>query len=230
MSSILEISELSYFIGELELLNSVSFSLNIGESLALIGKNGAGKTTLLNCLTGYFNKSKGNVKWKGQNIESIPGKELAKIVSYCGSAPKPFYSCSVLDMILFGRSANADFWGNYSENDVKLAHKYSEMFELTNLLERNYSDISLGEMQRVNLAMTMVAETEILLLDEPTSHLDPYHQKKLICNLKKMCNEKKVGVLAVLHNISHAMFFDRVIVLDQNKITLEGKPGEVLVE
>lgn len=230
MNTILEVSKLSCFVGEIELLSSVSFCLEKGESVALIGKNGAGKTTLLNCLTGYYCKTNGNVKWKGKSIEDTTAKELAEIVSYCGNAPNPFYNCKVLDMILFGRSLYADFWGNYSEKDINLAYKYSEMFELNSLLERNYTDLSLGEMQRVNLAMTMVAEAEILLLDEPTSHLDPYYQKKLVSNLCRMCSEKKIGILAVLHNISHARYFDRVIVLNKKTITHKGKPSEILVE
>ena len=228
MNKILQVDTLSYDIAYKKLLTSVSFSLDNAKTVALIGKNGAGKTTLLNCLTGYKKKSAGKIIWKGKNLEDISQSELCEIVAYCGDAPEPFYSCSVRDMILFGRSSNADFFGNYSNTDHDLVLKFAKKFDLIDLLQRDYSKISLGERQRVNLAMTMISEPEMLLLDEPTAHLDPNHKKQLMNNINDLAHKHNVAVLAVLHDINYAVFFDRILVLSNNTLAFDGKPETIL--
>jgi len=224
----LQVSQLAYNIGETSILKNVSFSLNKGENIALLGTNGSGKTTLLNCLTGFYPCTDGEILWNGKKLEKIPQKELCNYVSHCGDAPAPFYECTVAEILLFGLSSKAGFWGSYSSHDHDLVLQFAKLFELTHLLERNYPDLSLGEMQRTNLAMSLVAEPDFLLLDEPTSHLDPYFQKKLIDCIINLSHNQNTGIIAVLHDINHAIFFDRVIILNGGIIELEGIPYEIL--
>jgi iron complex transport system ATP-binding protein len=224
----LEIKELYFKREKRQLLNDISLELRTGETAALIGVNGSGKTTLLKCITGYIKSFTGNIFCNSKNIRDLPPKQIAQKIAFCAEAPQPFYRCNVVDIILFGRTSQSDFFGTCTDDDRKAVMEYARYFELEDLLGRDYLQLSQGEKQRVNLAMSMVSEANFLLLDEPASHLDPYFQKKLLSLIKKLATEENRGILAVLHDINQAIYFDKIFILNNSKLELVGKPKDLL--
>ncbi len=224
----LQVINLSVAHGGKSILHDISFDANLGELVGLIGTNGCGKTTLLNCLTKFNNSFKGKIFWHGQDLDGMETHEISALVTMCGDIPSPFYNCNVGEMILFGRSRHAGFFGTYSREDERIALEAAQLFELERYLNSSFLNLSQGEKQRVNLAMSICSKTSWYLLDEPLSHLDPYFQKKLFVYLKNLVKEKKCGVLSVVHNLNLASHFDKIILIKNGLVANQGTPEEVL--
>ncbi|MBF0547009.1 MAG: ABC transporter ATP-binding protein [Candidatus Riflebacteria bacterium] len=224
------VRELKFGFSDQLLLQNVSFELKPRECVALLGSNGGGKTTLLRLLTGFLPKISGLIKWDGKDIDSLSPPFLAKLVSLVELMDVPFFSMSVIEMIRLGRSPHLGFWGNFSSDDERIVQEVSENLGLGKLLNRSYQKLSLGEKQRVVLGIALVSQPKYLLLDEPTSHLDPRHQRDVIGMVRNLSKNCGVGVLAVLHDINLARFFDRVIFLHNGCIVADASPNKVLSE
>lgn len=228
MQTGLDVRQVSFQYGSRKVLHEVSFSLNRGEMVALLGINGCGKTTLLRCLTGFLDSPGGEIRWDGRRLPEVPVSELARLAFLAETNHVPPFPCQVHDLILLGRSAFADRWGNFDNRDRQLAADAAQALGVVPLLERTYQELSHGERQRVRLAMALAADTPYLLLDEPTSHLDPSQQATILRLLFERVRHRQYGVLAVLHDINLARLFDRILVLHEGKIAADGNPQAVI--
>ncbi|MBI3038250.1 ABC transporter ATP-binding protein [bacterium] len=224
----LNVSNLNFSFHDKPLLDGISFSLNQGEFVALLGVNGSGKSTLLRCLTGFMKHHQGTIEWGGISLNKLSPLELAKIVSLVDSDGETFFFYPVREMLLLGRAPHVGFLGSFSESDHEIVSKVVSMLKLEALLDRTYRDLSRGEKQRVRLGMSLVSQTKFLLLDEPTSHLDPGHQQEIVTILRRLSKANGMGILAVLHDVNLARFFDRMLVLNDRRIFREGTPTEVI--
>jgi iron complex transport system ATP-binding protein len=212
-------------------VDNVSVSLESGEFVGILGPNGSGKTTLLRVLAGALKPSAGTVLLDGEEVHKMRPKLVAKkvaVVAQNGYIPFPF---SVLEIVMMGREPHMGRFARESPRDMDIVAQAMAATGVTHLAERSVLDLSYGERQRVIVAKALAQEPGILLLDEPTSHLDPGYRMEIMDILKSLSRRKNIGVMAVLHDVNLASeYSDRLIMLNQGKKVAEGIPQEVIME
>lgn len=201
-----------------------------GETVCLLGPNGCGKTTLLNCIHGDLRLKSGKIKIDGKDVASMNVKDMAHRVGYVfqeHNAPFPY---SALEVIRMGRAPHLGFFETPSKNDTGLALDIMATLEISYLADMRYTEISGGERQLVLIARTLCQEPDILLLDEPTSHLDFKNQAMVLKNVKRL-SEKGLTILMTTHFPNHAMLFSSTTALLNNEGFLAvGPSAEVMNE
>jgi len=224
----LKVNDIHFQFNDKSVIEKVSFDFQSRDMVALLGVNGGGKTTLLRCLTGYYKIQGGSIFWNGSDIRTISNSNLAKIVTLVDSEWESFFNLPVREILLLGRSPHVDFFGNFTKNDLIRVDEIAELLGLKRYLDTNFQNLSKGEMQRVRLGMALVSDPKFLLLDEPTSHLDPYYQREILTLLKRISIDRGTGILAVLHDVNQARLFDNVLILHQGKILRYGPTNKIL--
>jgi iron complex transport system ATP-binding protein len=226
--ALLQARALSYSVAQWEILREVSLAVRPGEFVGLIGPNGAGKTTLLRLLVGVLQPSAGEVLLGGRPLAGVPLRQRARLLSYLsqeGGAPFPF---AVLDVVLMGRYPHVGRFRRETEADLEAARRALAYVGLSGFEGRYFSELSGGERQLVLFARVLAQETEVLLLDEPTSNLDIEHQDRLFSMASELAQEKK-AVIAALHNLNVAsQYCSRLLLLHRGRLVAEGPPREVL--
>lgn len=212
-------------------IDNVSVSLASGEFVGVLGPNGSGKTTLLRVLSGAQKPSGGTVLLDGEDVHKMRPKSVAKkiaVVPQDGYIPFPF---SVFETVMMGREPHMARFSRESPRDIHIVSQAMEVAGVAHLADRSVLDLSYGERQRVVVARALAQEPGILLLDEPTSHLDPGYRMEIMDVFKSLSRCKNIGVLAVLHDVNLAsQYADRLIVLNQGKKVSDGIPGEVVTK
>ena len=210
-------------------LSEIGFSLEKGTFAGVIGPNGSGKTTLFRGITGILPTLSGTIFLKGRNIHSIPLRLRSRniaVVSQFVDADQ----ISVEDYVLMGR---LPYYGRFrffeTRDDIFLAHKYMELTDIIQHKDKLMTELSGGEQQRAAIARALTQQPELLLLDEPTSHLDITHQVKILNLLQQLNDETRLTVLMVIHDLNLASeYCDQLILFDHGKVFTQGKPEEVL--
>ena len=210
-------------------LQNVSLEVRAGEVLALIGPNGAGKSTLVKLAAGLLRPQGGEIRLFGRPPWRWPPRELARMVAL---VPQNAYlppTFTVWESALLGRTPYLGFLGFARERDRRATARALELVGIAHLAHRLVGELSGGERQRVVLARALAQEPRLLLLDEPTAHLDIHHQVAILSLVRRMAHHEKVAVLLVLHDLNlAAAFADRLILLDGGKVRARGRPAEVL--
>lgn len=216
----------SYSYAKDPVLQEVSLRLQPGLFYGIVGPNGAGKSTLLKLLDSYLQPQEGRIFLNDRPLSSFNLRDLAKEIAMVPQHSH-YFPFTVEEMVLLGRTPFYSRLGKPSSHDVEMARRAMEVTEIGHLAHRLVSDLSGGERQRVTLARAFAQHTEILLLDEPTTHLDLEHQINT-CQLLKSRSRGGVTCLAVLHDLNLvASFCDYVFVLDQGFLVQEGTPADV---
>jgi len=229
MDSKLEVSSLSFKYDNKSILNNLSFNIKEGEFVSVIGPNGSGKSTLLKCITNINRPNKGFVSIEEKAIDEYKAKELAKKVAVVPQDTFIDFDFTVFDIVIMGRSPYLGRFERESEEDYRITKEALESTNTLELMNRKISQLSGGERQRVIIARALAQKPDIILLDEPTSHLDINHQMEVLSLLKKLNKEKKMTLLLVIHDINlAARFSDRLILLKDGKILSIGTPNEVI--
>ncbi|MCC7512735.1 MAG: heme ABC transporter ATP-binding protein [Anaerolineae bacterium CFX3] len=225
----LRIENLSVSYNSREILHGVSLDVQSGELLALIGPNGAGKSTLIRAVSGVIPSSAGRVRANGDDFHALDPMRRARylaVVPQAISLPPAF---SVWETVLMGRTPHLGFLGHASRADEELARRALERVHAEGLAERRVGELSGGESQRVLLARALCQSTPILLLDEPTAHLDLQYQVSLLELTRKLVREDNLAVLVALHDLNlAARYADRVALMVDGRIAALGSPREVL--
>ena len=207
----------------------LSLAVRPGEVLGLLGRNGAGKTTWLNLAGGWLQPAAGVVRLMGRSLREVPRQERARAVAMVPQElylPFPF---GVHEMVMLGRTPYLGSWGTDGPADREAVQRALVVTETADLADRTFHDLSAGERQRVLLAMALAQEPRVLLLDEPTAHLDAAHQVWAFDLLRRLNREAGLTVVAALHDLQLAAWFcDRLAVLDGGTLAAEGPPGDVL--
>ena len=213
-----------------QVLLDVSFELWAGERVALVGPNGAGKSSLLRALAGLVPLTAGRVLLNGQPIEELGRAAIARRISAVPQASLPF-SMRVEDVVGLGRLPHHDPIRGPRPADRAAVAAAIERVGLGHLLGRDARELSLGERQLVLLGLAVAQATPLMLLDEPTVHLDLRHQVSTMELLADLNQRDGTTVLAVLHDLVLAgHFFPRLLVLDHGRLVADGPPGAVLTE
>ncbi len=225
----LKIQSLSVDYGSRRILHEVSFEVQSGEVLALIGPNGAGKSTLIRAVSGVIPIAGGEVRTNGDDFASLPALQRARYVATVPQAVSLPPAYTVWETVLFGRTPYLGFLGQPSEKDQEIARQSLERVSALPLADRRVGELSGGEQQRVLLARALCQSTPILLLDEPTTHLDLQYQVSLLELVHELAHTDHLAVLVALHDLNLAAHYaDRVALMVAGAIKALGKPEEVL--
>jgi len=229
MGNILEIKNLVCGYVEKEIIKQVSFSAKEGEFLGIIGPNGSGKTTLLRSITGLLKYWEGEVLYNGRNISKIPLREFAQNVAVLPQILNINFSFTVQQLVLMGRYPYLKKFQSINKKDLDIAKNSMSLTDISHLTERRVGELSGGEWQRVLIAQALTQEPKLLLLDEPTTHLDITHQIETLDLIKKLNKEKNLTIIVVLHDLNMASeYCEKIIMLENGEIYREGTPEEVL--
>lgn len=215
--NVLRVRNLSFGYRRKEVLREISFEVKRKELVAILGPNGAGKSTLLKCLAGIL-KCEG-VEILGKPISAYTREELARVIGY---VPQKFYPgmMRVFDVVLLGRRPYMRL--RPSREDIEMVESLLERLGLSHLALENASNLSGGELQRVNIARALAQNPEILLLDEPTSNLDPKNQLEVMQIVEDFVRVGKTAIM-VVHDINLALrFATRFIFMKDGKIVKDG--------
>ena len=225
-----EDAEFYYDDAHEEGFKDVSFSLNRGEVMCILGPNGCGKTTLLKCLIGLLKLSKGHVWLDDQEIDKLGRREIAKVVGYIPQLHQPTFPFSVLDAVLVGRAPHLNFLESPGRKDEEIAEMAIDAMGITGLRDRPYTQLSGGEMQLVIFARVLAQQPMLLLLDEPTSHLDFGNQVRVLHTVGELASTG-LPVIMTSHFPDHAFLASsKVAIMKDHKFLAVGSPDEVITE
>jgi iron complex transport system ATP-binding protein len=225
----LKIQNLSVNYGTRRILHDVSFDVQSGEVLALIGPNGAGKSTLIRAVSGVIPIAGGHVRTNGDDFASLSTLQRARYVATVPQAVSLPPAYTVWETVLFGRTPYLGFLGQLSNKDEEIARQSLARVSALPLADRRVGELSGGEQQRVLLARALCQSTPILLLDEPTAHLDLQYQVSLLELVHDLAHKDHLAVLIALHDLNLAAHYaDRVALMVAGIIKALGRPEEVL--
>jgi iron complex transport system ATP-binding protein len=197
-----KIKNISFSYGKNEIVKDISFDANPGECIGILGNNGAGKSTLITCLNKIHVPKTGGVYINGNDILKMNRLETAKLVSYVAQKNE-ISQMTVFDSVLLGRKPY--FKWAVSQKDMDICEAVINKLGIAKFKLRYLDELSGGELQKVMLARALVGQPKLLLLDEPTSNLDPKNQYEMLALIKKTAKERGICVFIVLHDISLAM-------------------------
>ncbi len=214
-----------------DVLTSVNLSFCAGEFISLLGPNGVGKSTLLRTLSKLLPKRKGEISVRGKALENYTADALAKTMSVVLTHKSVPPLCRVYDFVATGRYPHTSWTGHLTQKDDQVIMDAVAMVHAQDLILRDMMTLSDGERQKVLIARALAQEPDIILLDEPTMHLDLKHRMEVMSILKEMCRTKGICVVASLHDIEVASrVSDRVVLIRKGCIKGFGPPEDVLEE
>lgn len=225
----LSVDSLCVSYGNRRVLQRVSLEVASGEIVALVGPNGVGKSTLIRAISGVIPVISGDIRIDDLDLlrlsPMVRARHLA-VVPQATSMPPAF---TVWETVLLGRTPYLNFLGQTSSLDEQLVRAALEKVDAADLAERRVGELSGGEQQRVLLARALAQSTPVLLMDEPTAHLDLQHQVGLMERMRSLAQIENLAVLAALHDLNlAARYANRVILMVEGEIKAAGTPAEIL--
>lgn len=212
-----------------EILRDISFEINAGSVVSVIGPNGCGKSTLIQAMTRMLPLKSGRIAVQGTNIDAFSRKRLAQKIAVLTQFHQVPGNVSVRELVRLGRFPYQTFYGRLTEKDVYYIERAIDSARLRKLADTPVCRLSGGEQQRVWLAVLLAQRSPILLLDEPTAYLDIQHQLYMM-KLLRHCNEKLgLTIVIVLHDINQALrYTDGVLVMKEGRLIASGVPERVI--
>jgi len=229
----LEIENIDVYYGHRKILEDISFTINEGEFVGIIGSNGTGKTTLIKTITGVLKPHTGAIFLDGTNIERLDRKEMARIMAVVPQNTPITPMFTAQDVVLMGRYPHLKnrFNAFESESDLEITDEIMRLTGIENLADRSMDKLSGGERQEVIIARALAQQPKVLLLDEPTSNLDIKHQIRILELVRRLTANNEITVLMAIHDLNlAARFCDRLVLLHDHRIKSIGKPEVVLTK
>lgn len=228
---VLKASNVSFAYREKNILSNITLEIKKGNFIGILGPNGAGKTTLINLFNRFLNPQKGNISLYDREISEYTFTQIAQEIATVPQSLSINFSYKVIELVLMARHPYLNTFSLESETDIEIAMNALKMVDAEEFSDRYFNELSGGEKQRVLIARALAQQTDLLLLDEPTSSLDLRHQyfiQKLLDDLNK--NEGKTIVM-VSHDINlTSLFCNKIILIKKGKIIKEGDPKEVITK
>ena len=225
----LEIQDMDAYYGSTKILDSINFSASHGELMGIIGPNGSGKTTLLRTISRILKPKVGAILLEGRDVQGMKDREFSRNFAAVPQDTTINFDFSALDIVIMGRSPHLGRLELETEKDIEIARRSMELTNCWRLAERPITELSGGERQLVIIARALTQEPKVLLLDEPTSHLDIKYQIEIMELLKRLTTEEKLIVIAVIHDLNlAARYCDRLVLLHNGKIITLGTQTQVL--
>ena len=225
---VLQNADLGY--GEHPVLQDISLSVTGGEILAVVGPNGVGKSTMIKAVSGVLPLQAGLIEVNQLDIARLTTAERARLISVVPQATKLPGGFSVEEVVMMGRTPYLGWLEREGSYDHDIVHHAMEQTVVDTLHDRLVGELSGGEQQRVLIARALAQEAHVMLLDEPTAHLDLRHQDRTLALIQTLARDREMAVLIALHDLNLvARIADRVLLLSDGKIKKQGTPVDVLI-
>lgn len=225
----LKAENVSYCVNGNTILNNVSFDIETGDFFAIAGPNGAGKSTLLKILSGIFEYKSGKIFVFAKSLADYRHGSIAKVMAVVPAEIYIPYDFTVEEIVLMGRSPYVDWWKDYDNKDKLIARRILTELKIENFAARSLNSLSSGERQKVFIAQALCQEPKILLLDEPTSHLDIKHQIEIFSILSELCSKKGITIIVVSHDINLlSRYSSELLMLKEGNVKALGSPQDII--
>ncbi|MET7640096.1 ABC transporter ATP-binding protein [Streptomyces sp. NPDC005438] len=221
--------QISAGYGRRTVLTDLTLEVPRSRVTTVIGANGCGKSTLLRVLSRLLTPGSGTVTLEGRDLAALRPRELATRLALLPQNPVAPEGMTVADLAARGRQPHQPWYRRWSEEDERIASEAMEATGVAELAETPLDELSGGQRQRAWLAMALAQQTEVLLLDEPTTHLDMAHAVEVLDLVVRMCRETDRTIVMVLHDLSlAARYSDHLVVLRDGRLVTEGAPETVM--
>jgi len=225
----ISIHDLTLSIGKSQLLNGVSMDVEKGSMTAIVGANGAGKTTLLKCLLGLLKPTSGSISVNSKEVNSYSRTALAHELAYVPQLLEASVPFTVLDFVMMGRYSYEGGFGYRDKEGEKIAQLALERVNMWHFSQRSLQTLSGGERQKVCIAAALAQQSKILILDEPSAHLDPRQRESVHGILTDIAKEDDLSILTVTHDLNWvAMDFDYIYGMKDGRVVTKGGAHEVI--
>lgn len=226
----IEVQDLSYSYGTHEVLKNISFQLQKGELLSILGPNGVGKSTLFRCVMGLLDDYTGTVRVDGADMRKLSAAEAAKKIAYIPQKSNPAFHFSVMDMVLMGTTGSIDLFRSPGREEYERCKWAMDKIGITSLAERCFHRLSGGEQQLVMFARALAQKAPVLMMDEPTANLDYGNQLLVMQQARKLVQEG-YSIIQTTHNPEQCyLYSDRILALKEGRIVKMGSAKEVFTE
>ncbi|MEU0986195.1 ABC transporter ATP-binding protein [Streptomyces sp. NPDC005953] len=210
-------------------VEGLDFDVPDGRVTVIVGPNACGKSTTLRALGRLLKPAGGSVLLDGRELSRIPSRKVAQAIGLLPQTPVAPESITVADLVSRGRQPHQHWWQQWSQEDERAVTDAMDRTSVTELADRSVDELSGGQRQRVWIAMALAQETELLLLDEPTTFLDIAHQVEVLDLVRQLNDERGRTVVAVLHDLNQAArYADHLVAMKAGRIVAEGPPSEVV--
>ena len=226
---ILEVNNLSFcYHNSRMIFHEVSFNVGEGEILSILGPNGSGKSTLLNCIANLYKPVSGEILLKGQPLSKMNLRDVARVIGYVPQIHTPAYSFTVREFAVMGRTPYIGAFATPTADDYRIADEALERMGIVHLRDKPYTEISGGERQQVTIARVIAQQPQLILLDEPTAHLDYGNQHRVVQMIRQLAAEG-YAVIMTTHNPEHAIILNgKVAILNCEGVRSVGQAAERL--
>lgn len=229
MTPAYQVKQIDAGYGSRPVLRGIDVELQRGELVGVIGPNGCGKSTLLRVMTGLLAPAYGEIFLEGKPLARYSRRETAQVVAVVPQSQSPLFAFTVREVVEMGRSPWQRGWNVSTVDDDRMVSKAIERCDLLGLEDRPVNELSGGELQRVAVARAVAQGTPVLLLDEPTAHLDLGHQLAIFKLIRSLAHDCKVAVLCISHDLHLAPeYCDRLVLMGGGKIHAQGTPKEII--
>ncbi len=236
MAPLLEVKDVSFKYPQASILENISFHLQPGEVFCLLGPNGCGKTTLLDCILGWLKPCSGQILLNGRTVQNMSAPQIARQVAYVPQIHEKTFPYLVRDIVIMGRASFIGPFASPSAEDVAITEKALDMVGISRLKDRSYTQLSGGEGQLVMVARALAQNSPLIVMDEPTAHLDYRHELIILETVVELVKQTGLAVLMATHVPNHGYYFEnqgikaRAGLIKDRRIMASGKPSEVLSE
>lgn len=223
------IQGLSFAFEQEKILMDIDLKIDRGKFYSILGPNGSGKTTLIKNICKTLSTKHGSIYVGEKDIKGLGRREMATEMALVPQNTTVEFEFSALDIVLMGRTPYISRFSRESEEDLNIARKAMEATNTWQFRHKSINSLSGGERQRVIVARAITQATDIILLDEPISSLDIYHQVEILNTLKELNLKKSITIIAVLHDLNlAAAYSDQIIMMHQGRIHSQGEPEKIL--
>ena len=211
------------------ILRDISFRAERGELLTVLGPNGSGKTTLFKCIAGLWKPGGGNILFRGADLTTLSHEQRSRLIAVVPQEHEPPFPYSVSEVVLMGRVSHVGMFSTPAGKDYEKAAEAMAIVGISDIAQRPYTKISGGERQLALIARALSQETPVLLLDEPTSHLDFRNQALVLKKVREIALERSLIVLMTLHDPNlTALFSDKVVMVNNGALFCKGASHQVI--
>lgn len=225
----LSLEQVTLGYANLIVLQQVSLTVEPGEVLAVVGPNGVGKSTLVKVASGVIPPMRGQVRIADELLERLSAAERARLVSVVPQATNLPPAFGAQEVVLMGRTPYLGWLGSEGAGDLEAAREAMRQTDTLELAHRPVGQLSGGEQQRILIARALAQTAPVMLLDEPTAHLDLRHQDQVLSLIRRLADERGLAVLLALHDLNLvSRFADRVALLSDGTVRKQGRPEQVL--
>ena len=224
----IEVKNLNFSYGSRQILYDISFKVQKGEFLSILGPNGVGKSTLFRCVLGLLTDYQGQVLIDGKDSRTFSIREAARHIAYIPQSTAPVFNYSAFDIVLMGRTSTMRAFQAPKKEDLDRCHWALDKIGISHLETRCFHRLSGGEQQLVMLARALVQDAPILMLDEPTANLDFGNQIRVLTQVRDLAKEGYTIIQTTHHPEQSYMFSDKILAIQNGRILTEGIPSQVL--